>query len=116
MPASPAYLTPADPPSNRSSVRTPPPPARVPVAAAPSPFDPPAQPSYGAPPLPPTYASSSGQPAIGDEEEDDDLKRALEESAREAARSALPPRPGTGDADSIGGRREGGRRRAFFGR
>jgi hypothetical protein len=92
---------------------TPPPPPR----AAPPPFDSPVQPSYGAPPVPPTYASGSGQGGVtpaSAEEEDEDLKRALEESAREAARQALPPRPGTsGDADSIGARRDGGRRRLF---
>ena len=106
MPASPAYLSTANPPSNRSSAHTPPPPPR----AAPPPFDAPAQPGHGAPPpLPPAYASPSNQgPPASAEDEDEDLKRALEESAREAARSALPPRPGTGggDADSIGGRGE----------
>ncbi len=124
VPQSPAYLTTANsnnPASNRSSIHTPPPPPR----SAPPPFDSPAvAPGYSAPAVPPAYGSSSGQLGMGGapanaEEEDEDLKRAIEESAREAARSALPPRPGAGaDADSIGGRRgdRASRRVPFFGR
>jgi len=86
-------------------------------------------PRYDPPVIPGSSAAAAQDAAnmrtpTSAEEEDEDLKRALEESAREAARSQLPPRPQavqsapSEDAASVASARRGGGRKGFsvFGR